>query len=281
MEENTNSQIQIILGNDADTVKTLNSIGCSFFVKATAYPETIISSSQLRWLTHGRQDGEFGSENQKKAIEKIIEDAEDTSRRMMNMRILLFTNPLDLYKKPQKKQKAKSKQGGGQKEEEEKIMIRETIEKLLQCEDIDIRYLKRDEDEQLRIEQHKRELFLSFSSKKTNNHKQMKVHCGVTYTADNDNDPLINYYKKAFDKDFKRAKKLTYKNGKIRYANNLVSRAWKWMMSEAGLGITLGWLSLIVGVCGIFLAVKIGIIGLIAVVISGIFGLIRLSTKYA
>ena len=164
----------------------------------------------------------------------------------MNIKLLLYADPRDLYKNPLKK---REQTGNRSNEEKERELIRDVFEKLFQCGNVDVRYLKKDEEKQLRIELRGRELFLSFSNK-NNDGKQLKVHCGVSYTADNDDDPLIRYYKKVFYDDFNKAKKLTYKNGKIKYADNFIRRAWTWIKSPTGIGILLGVAGLIVGLIG-------------------------------
>lgn len=246
MEENTNSQIQIIQGEGEDVLKALNAKGCSFFVKPNPSQKILVSTSQLRWLTYKRENGGFCTREQEDAVRTIDFDAVDTSINHMNIKLLLYADPRDLYKNPLKK---REQTGNRSNEEKERELIRDVFEKLFQCGNVDVRYLKKDEEKQLRIELRGRELFLSFSNK-NNDGKQLKVHCGVSYTADNDDDPLIRYYKKVFYDDFNKAKKLTYKNGKIKYADNFIRRAWTWIKSPTGIGILLGVAGLIVGLIG-------------------------------
>ena len=217
MADNTNSQIQIIRD-----LEGLNREGCRFFVDANTANETIISSAILRWLTHGRSGDTFFTDEQGKAVDRITKAAEDPSINNLNIKLLLYENPM----------KAKGDVSH--------------IKTLLQCGDgVKVRYLRRHKDQQLRIAQCGHKMYLSMS-----NSQRLKVDRGIVYTADSENDPLIDYFHDTFYNDFNRAKPLTYKNGKIRYADNFVSRAWTWIKSDRGIGI----IGLIVGLIGLLIA---------------------------
>lgn len=212
MEENTNSQIQVIWGNSPEELEALNAKGCSFFIDPKQSEEIFVSTSQLRWLTHEREYGGYFTTEQKRALETIEADVKDTSTPLMHIKLLLYSDPRNLYKKPRIKNEQKD---NWLIEEKRRELVRDVIEKLLLCGDVDVRYLEKDEKDQLRIELRDKELFLSFSSKDKNNGKQKKVHCGVVYTADNNNDPLISYYRELFKKDFDRARKMRFDGKKI------------------------------------------------------------------
>lgn len=217
MTNNTNSQIQIIRD-----LKDLNREGCRFFVEANTEKETIISSAILRWLTHGRNNDSFFTPEQEEAVNRITKAAEDPSINNLNIKLLLYENPM----------KAKGDVSH--------------IKTLLQCGDsVKVRYLRRHKDQQLRIAQCGHKMYLSMS-----NSQRLKVDRGIVYTADSENDPLINYFHDTFYNDFNRAKPLTYKKGKIRYADNFIRRAWTWIKSPTGIGILLGVAGLIVGLIG-------------------------------
>lgn len=217
MTNNTNGQIQIIRD-----LTDLNREGCRFFIEANPKSKTIISSAILRWLTHGRNNDSFFTPEQKDAVDKINNAVKHPYVNNLNIDILLYENPM----------KAKGDVSH--------------IKTLLQCGDgVKVRYLRRHEDQQLRIAQCGHKMYLSMS-----NCQRLKVDRGIVYTADSENDPLIDYFHDTFYNDFNRAKPLTYKNGKIRYADNFVSRAWTWIKSPTGIGILLGVAGLIVGLIG-------------------------------
>ena len=217
MEENTKSQIQVIRD-----LKGLNGEGCRFFIEANTENETIISSAILRWLTHGRNNDSFFTPEQEEAVNRITKAAEDPSINNLNIKLLLYENPM--------------KATGDVSH----------IKTLLQCGDsVKVRYLRRHKDQQLRIAQCGHKMYLSMS-----NSQRLKVDRGIVYTADSENDPLINYFHDTFYNDFNKAKELTYKNGKIRYADNFIRRAWTWIKSPTGIGILLGVAGLIVGLIG-------------------------------
>lgn len=219
MEENTNSQIQIIRD-----LKDLNREGCRFFIEANPKSKTIISSAILRWLTHRDEDEKekYFTPEQEEAVNKINNAVKHPSVNNLNIEILLYENPM----------KAKGDVSH--------------IKTLLQCGDsVKVRYLRRHKDQQLRIAQCGHKMYLSMS-----NSQRLKVDRGIVYTADSENDPLIDYFHDTFENDFNRAKPLTYKNGKIRYADNFIRRAWTWIMSPTGIGILLGVAGLIVGLIG-------------------------------
>lgn len=216
--ENTHAnQIHIVRGN-----KELNSAGCQFFADASTEHETLVSSASLRWLTHGRTEKGFFTPEQEKAIETIDSAPKDKTTNTLNIKILLYENPI----------KAKPSDV-------------KHIANLLQYGGVDMRYLKKHKDQQLRIAQQGHKLYLSLS-----NSQQLKVDRGIVYTADSDNDPLVNYFRDMFFADFNKAKPLKLDGQKIAYADSMLHRGVQWIKSDRGIAI----IGLLVGLIGIITA---------------------------
>ena len=198
--ENTHAnQIHIVRGNE-----DLNSAGCQFFVDASTEYETLVSSASLRWLTHGRTKDKFFTPAQENAIKKINSAYGDKTTNTLNIKILLYENPI----------KAKPSDV-------------EHIAYLLQCGGVEMRYLKKHKDQQLRIAQQGHKLYISLS-----NSQRLKVDRGIVYTADSENDPLVTYFRDMFFADFKKAKPLKYDGKKIAYADSTIHRLVQWFNIE-------------------------------------------------
>lgn len=52
-------------------LENLNSEGCMFFIEAGSEQVTRMTSTQLRWLTHKKDNGDCFTNAQRQAIEKI------------------------------------------------------------------------------------------------------------------------------------------------------------------------------------------------------------------
>lgn len=216
--ENTHTnQIHIVRGNEA-----LNSEGCQFFVDASTKHETLVSSASLRWLTHGRKDGGYFTDAQREALDKIEAASTDLSDNTLKIKILLYENPV------------KSKPSEV-----------EHIATLLQRGGVEMRYLNKHKDQQLRIALQGHKLFLSLSDS-----QQKKVDRGIVYTTDSENDPLVAYFRDMFFADFKKAKLLKYDGKKITYADSILHRGIQWLKSDRGIAV----IGLLVGLIGIIIA---------------------------
>lgn len=107
------------------------------------------------------------------------------------------------------------------------------IKEILQCVGVDMRYMKTKEEQRLRISMRGNLLFLSMSGK-----QEDEVHEGLLYEAENDHSPLLCYYAEKFQQDFKRAKKVKFRNNeRIVNADTWLSLLWKWMKSDRGIAI--------------------------------------------
>lgn len=210
IEHNHANQIQIVRGNES-----LNSEGCQFFVDASTEYETLVSSASLRWLTHGRTENTFFTPAQQEAVAKIKAAHTDRTTNTLNTKILLYENPI----------KAKPADV-------------EHIAYLLQCGGVEMRYLKKHKDQQLRIAQQGHKLYISLSDS-----QRLKVDRGIVYTADSENDPLVAYFRGMFFADFNKAKPLKYDGKKITYVDSPILRAIKWFNIERLIAV----ISLILG----------------------------------
>lgn len=186
--------------------KKLNSVGCKFLFDADSTQETLISSTKLRWLTHKDNISEkYFTIEQKKALDRIKKAAsKGTKTSELRIKVLLFDDPRN-----------------GNKSDNEHIRM------LMSCGGAEVRYLHEKEENTLRIAIQGRKLFLSFSE-----NQEQKVHTGFLYPTVGDNDPLLNYYKAEFFKDFNRARKLKLKNNRIIYADNWFLRFIKWLTTD-------------------------------------------------
>lgn len=203
-------------------LKSLNVEGCKFFIYADSTQETFISSMQLRWLTHGvsDKDGYFTKE-QKRAIDKINKASSSKEINTSELRIKIL-----LYDDPRKCEEAENKY----------------IKKLLNCGGTEIRYLRTKESKNLRLSIQGRKLFLSVSES-----QERKVHEGFLYQSGSDNNPLLNYYKSEFNKEFSQAKKIELKNDVIVYADNCMIRFVKWLTVERIISIISVMITIIFG----------------------------------
>ena len=95
-----------------------------------------------------------------------------------------------------------------------------------------LKYLHVSEDKKLRIAIQGRKLYLSLSE-----NQEQKVHEGFLYQAGSNNNPLLNYFKSEFYRDFNRAKTLQLRNGRIVYADNWLVLAKEWLSLERVIAI--------------------------------------------
>ena len=203
--------------------KNLNSEGCRFFIDANSVEETLISSTLLRWLSHRDDEDEYYTNEQEKAIKKIKRICKYKNKTASEIRIKIL-----LYDNPRKKEEGKN----------------EHIKMLLKCGGTEIRYLRTTEDKKLRIAIQGRKLYLSLSE-----NQEQKVHEGFLYQAESDNNPLLNYFKSEFYREFNRAKVLKLKKGKIVYEESWFRRVWKWFSLER-----------VISIVGIILTIFFGIL---------------------
>ena len=199
--------------------------------------ETLITSSQLRLLTP-KKDGNFYSEEQELAIKKIedVIKQDNKADASMNMNILLYSDPTKLSK------------------EDSKYII-----KLLHCGGVVIKYLEAKEEQHLRVSLRSDKLFLSMS--KT---QEEKVGEGILYDGLKNDNPLLTYYRKQFNKEFGRAKQVVARPDKIVYADNMISRVQRWLKSDRGINV----ISLCCGALGVLLAI-LGLVLTFRVVVHG------------
>ena len=120
-------------------LKNLNKQGCLFFIDANTDEETLLSSTSLRWLTHDCDGSNFYTNEQKRALSKIQNIKGDVSINKVNLKILLYDNPI-------------------------KINENKHIKDLLQLGGVEIRYLN--SKNTLRIALQGKKLYLSSSSDK-------------------------------------------------------------------------------------------------------------------
>lgn len=201
------ASIKIIEGHNV-----LNAVGCSFFIESNEKVMTRISSSDLRWLSIREGNGAFLSDEQKTAcdrIDEIIERFGSSVWDKMNMRILLFSNPI------------RSKN--------------EYILKLIRC-GADVRYCPVGSKTRMALRGNR--LYLSHSS------DCLKVvNTGWLYEGRAVNDPFIDYYRNWFDSKFASSRKIIVRGDKMRYDESIASRilkSLKNMSVESWLNIVLG-----------------------------------------
>ena len=164
-----------------------------------------MTSTSLRWLTHGCDDNDFFTNEQKRALDKIQNNKGDTSVSKIKLKILLYDNPIKTKKN-------------------------QHIISLLQLGGVEIRYLN--STNTLRIALQGKKLYLSSSSDNRN-----KVDKGWLYYAHRDDDFLIKHYRTLFYNEFNRAKKIVYRNERIEYADKLTKRIVSWCITSKGLTV--------------------------------------------
>lgn len=191
--------------------KELNSEGCRFFIEANTSQMTMMTSTKLRWLTHPGEDRITFTGEQQNAL-KVISDEKDGKGKSPTFRMQIL-----LYEDPRKLDDSETKY----------------IKELLQCVGVEMRYLKTKEEQRLRISMRGNKLFLSMSGK-----QEDEVHEGILYEAENDHSPLLCYFKERFQQDFKRAKKVKFRNNeRIVNADTWLSLLWKWIKSDRGIAV--------------------------------------------
>lgn len=191
--------------------KELNSEGCRFFIEANTSQMTMMTSTKLRWLTHPGENRTIYTDEQQKALQVISVEKDRKGRApTFRMQILLYDDPKKLNDSEAK-----------------------YIKELLQCVGVDMRYLKTKEEQRLRITMKGNKLFLSMSGK-----QEDEVHEGILYEAENDHSPLLCYFAEKFQQDFKRAKKIKFRNNeRLVNADSWLSLLWKWIKSDRGIAI--------------------------------------------
>lgn len=199
-----------------DNHSELNSVGCHFFTTANESQVTRVSSTKLRWLSLRTQAGDYFTEEQGKAMERIksleVNNGKSSGLGKLNMRILLFCDPT--------------------KESPDDAMH---IFKLLKAE-ADIRYSNRTSSTKVIIQGNS--LYLSYAPDVSK-----VVNSGILYTGRMVNDPVIEHHKCEFDSIFDSARKLTIRNEKIVFEDVGLSRIWKAMRSISAKD----WILLILG----------------------------------
>ena len=206
-ENNNQERCTIIKG-----FENLNSEGCKFFVDANSKRLTLMTSTQLRWLTHRENNGDCFTDAQRQAIEKIDRIANDRNHNAptLRMRILLYADPRRLN------------------DEQSRY-----IKQLIRCGGTDVRFLETREDQRLRISIQGKKLYLSMSER-----QDQEVHEGLLYVSDQENSPLIQYFTGLFENSFENAKRLRVNNnGNIVFADNFVQRFIKWINIDRWIAI--------------------------------------------
>lgn len=198
IENNGQERCTIIKG-----FEILNREGCQFFVDAGSEQITRISSTQLRWLTHCKNNDDYFTVTQKQALDHIDRVANDRNSMAPALRMKIL-----LYADPRKLNDEKSKY----------------IKQLIRCGGTDVRYLETQEDQRLRISIQGNKLYLSMSER-----QDQEVHEGLLYVSEKENSPLIQYFTDLFETHFEKAKRLKVKNNeKIVFADNLIEQVLKW-----------------------------------------------------
>lgn len=212
--------------------KELNSEGCRFFIDADSKQLTLISSSMLRWLSYENDGVNFFTPEQQSAIKRI--EAAKEAREGNDMATHLLMHIL-LYCHPRKLRRLNENDSN-------------YIKALLTCVDvgIDVRYYLPKEEQKLRIALKGNKLFLSMSNSSIN-----EVREGILYEACAENNPLLNYFKTQFERDFDKAKQLKLLNGRIVRADNVFKRFKKWFIIEKGYTTIIEILGVIIGIIGI------------------------------
>lgn len=225
--ENTNNNQErctIIKG-----FENLNREGCRFFVEAGSDCVTLMTSTQLRWLTHRINNDDCYTDSQRQAIEKINRIAKDRNSKApaLRMKILLYADPRKLD------------------DEQSKY-----IKQLIRCGGTEVRYLETKEDQRLRISIQGKKLFLSMSER-----QDQEVHEGILYVSEKENNPLIQYYKDLFETNFKKAKKLKVKNNvRIAFADSLVDKIKRFCKTDKAIGTLWGILGIIATIVAVIIS---------------------------
>lgn len=191
-----------------DQKEELNRIGCEFFINAVneKIERTSMTSMELRWLTIKPEkqtkaivnisNSTTFDEKQTKAINIINECSNESNShgKELRMDVLLYKNPI-------------------------KLKDNKHIIKLINAgADVRFKEMNDDKNNKVRLCLSGKRLFVSYA------HKADKVvESGFLYEGI-ENDPMINYYKKNFDNDFYKARKIIVKNNKLSYEDNLLFR---------------------------------------------------------
>lgn len=169
--------------------------GCEFFIQANPTHDTRFSSAYLRWLSARKKGGEPYSSSQQKAAEYINEIAQNEYaaqlEELSSLHVLLYKDPTN------------------DKEFNAKDMNSTEYVKMMLKAGADIRYCETDNPIRLAIQDNN--LLLSWSSSDNDRDTPLSkktVNQGMYYTGVPNNDPLINYYTKYFDRLFDKAKKV-------------------------------------------------------------------------
>lgn len=200
--------------------KELNSEGCMFFIEAGSEQVTRMTSTQLRWLTHKKDNGDCFTNAQRQAIEKIDRIANDRNSNAPTLRIkiLLYADPRILN------------------DEESKY-----IKQLIRCGGTEVYYLETREDQRLRISIQGKKLYLSMSER-----QDQEVHEGILYVSEKENSPLIQYFIDLFETNLRKAKKLKVKNNeRIAFDDSLVDKFKRFCKTDKAIGTLWGILGII------------------------------------
>ena len=224
-QTNYNQKSFVVIRNE----KELNSTGCQFFVEAdNIAPPTLVSSNQLRWLTHKNNGENFFTKEQEEAIGRIVESQQRKDKvPPFSMNILLYSDPRKMS------------------DEEARY-----IKALLQCVGVEVRYLKVKDERRTRIALKRNKLFISMSS---GSEADEEVHEGFLYEANSEHDPLLGYFKSQFNHDYEIAKKLSLVKNKI--VVNWMKWFKKWSKTSDGIKTIVEIIGIVVGLIGIILLV--------------------------
>lgn len=163
----------------------LNDQGCQFFLSSNENVVTRMTSFELRWLSLRTSKDEYVSDNQVLACEyinKIAENYKEQDWDKINMRILLYSNPV--------------------------IKQQEHIKTLIMC-GADVRYIT--DKKPIKIILQKNKLYITISPS-----LDKVVNSGVLYIGRNINDPLIDYYRDEFDSQFSKARQVVLVDNQLR-----------------------------------------------------------------
>ena len=195
-----------------NTHKELNEYGCRYFLNTSESHLTRVTSTELRWLTVRKSDGEFFTPFQEEAcsyIDNLALNYESEEWDKINMKVLLYVDPT--------------------------IAQHPHIIKLLKC-GAEIRYILENNTTKVLIQDN--ELYLTFSSS-----KEKVVNSGVVYVGNKVDDPLIHHYSTEFDQKFASAKRVILKDGRIVYEESGLVNIYKTIKSYE----TKDWLNLVLG----------------------------------
>ena len=171
--------------NIISNYKELSEIGCSFFQKQG---KTYITSTELRWLTVKKNNtsDDFFCDEQKRAND-YIDECSNRSHAKLNMKVLLYKDPT-------------------------KLNQNNHIVRLINAGAV-VRFKKMDNTVKICLSGN--ELFISYA-----NYMKNVVNKGVYYIGDlKDDDPMIEYYKNIFDKDFETAREVIVHKDNLSYTD--------------------------------------------------------------